>query len=225
MGENIIVQGGTFHNDAILRCFEIISRRKVVRPDIAGMMGAYGSALIAKERYVNGQESNLLRFEKLNNFKNQIYSSRCKSCANNCLLTINKFGDGNSFVSGNRCERGSGKTKLPNSIPNLYDYKYKRLFNYTPIKKENARGVIGIPRVMNIYQNYPLWFTFFTKLGFRVEISPRSNKKIFEKGMETIPSESVCYPVKLSHGHVMSLIDKEVDMIFYPCITYEKKRI
>lgn len=223
MGEKIIVQGGTFHNDAVLRSFEIITRRKVVRPNIAGIMGAYGCALIAKERYVEGEISNLLTSENLNNFKNEISYRRCDNCANNCLLTINKFDDGSCFLSGNRCERGSGKPNLVNDIPNLYAYKYKRVFQYIPLKKEKARAVIGIPRVMNIYQNYPLWFTFLTELGFRVEISPTSNNKIYKKGMETIPSESACYPVKISHGHIMSLIEKEVDIIFYPCVFYEKK--
>ncbi len=223
MGENIIVQGGTFHNDAVLRSFELILGKKVIKPEIAGMMGAYGCALIAKERYTEGENSSLLNREKINNFKSEVHHRRCDTCANKCLLTINKFDNGSSFISGNRCERGSEKSNLINDIPNLYDYKYKRLFQYVPLKKEKARAVIGIPRVMNIYQNYPLWFTFLTELGFRVEISPRSNKKIYEKGMETIPSESACYPVKLSHGHIMSLVENDVDMIFYPCVFYEKK--
>ncbi|WFD10936.1 2-hydroxyacyl-CoA dehydratase [Tepidibacter hydrothermalis] len=223
MGEKIIVQGGTFNNDAVLRSCELILGKKVIKPDIAGMMGAYGCALIAKGRYVEGENSTLLTREQLNNFKSEVHHRRCDGCANKCLLTINKFDNGSSFISGNRCERGSGESNIINDIPNLYDYKYKRLFQYVPLKKEKARAVIGIPRVMNIYQNYPLWFTFLTELGFRVEISPRSNKKIYEKGMETIPSESACYPVKLSHGHIMSLVEKDVDMIFYPCVFYEKK--
>ncbi|MCT4509314.1 MAG: 2-hydroxyacyl-CoA dehydratase [Tepidibacter sp.] len=223
MGEKIIVQGGTFNNDAVLRSCELILGKKVIKPDIAGMMGAYGCSLIAKERYVEGEISSLLTREKLNNFKSEVNHLRCDACANNCLLTINKFDNGSSFISGNRCERGSGKSNIINDIPNLYDYKYKRLFEYVPLDKDKARAVIGIPRVMNIYQNYPLWFTFLTELGFRVEISPRSNKKIYEKGMETIPAESACYPVKLSHGHIMSLVEKNVDMIFYPCVFYENK--
>ncbi|CAH2214804.1 2-hydroxyacyl-CoA dehydratase [Tepidibacter aestuarii] len=223
IGEKIIVQGGTFHNDAVLRSCELILGKKVIKPEIAGMMGAYGCALIAKERYSKGEKSSLLTIENLDNFKSEIHHRRCGACANNCLLTINKFDNKSRFISGNRCDRGSEKSNLINDIPNLYDYKYKRLFKYIPLKKEKARAVIGIPRVMNIYQNYPLWFTFLTGLGFRVEISPISNKNIYEKGMETIPSESACYPVKLSHGHIMSLVEKDVDMIFYPCVFYEKK--
>ncbi|QUI25492.1 2-hydroxyacyl-CoA dehydratase [Vallitalea pronyensis] len=223
MGDKIIVQGGTFHNEAILRSFEHISGREVVRPTIAGMMGAYGCGLLARERYVEGEKSSLLTQEKLTDFTSKVDHRRCNLCVNHCFLTINTFEDGSRFVSGNRCERGSGEETASNELPNLYDYKYKRLFQYEPIKKEQAKAVIGIPRVMNIYQNYPLWFTFLTALGFRVQISPRSHKKIYEKGMETIPSESACYPAKLTHGHMMSLIEQEVDMIFYPCIFYEKK--
>jgi predicted CoA-substrate-specific enzyme activase len=223
MGKKIIVQGGTFHNDAVLRCFELISGRKVIRPEIAGMMGAYGCALIAKERATKEDKTTLLNVDKLDNFNRTIHHRRCGLCANNCLLTINEFEDGSSFVSGNRCERGSGKVQTVSKLPNLYKYKFQRLFKYKPISKDKAKGVIGIPRVLNIYQNYPLWFTFLTELGFRVIISPRSNKKIYEKGMETIPSESACYPAKIVHGHIMSLIEKQVDMIFYPCIFYEKK--
>ncbi|GMQ58405.1 acyl-CoA dehydratase activase-related protein [Vallitalea sediminicola] len=223
MGKKIIVQGGTFHNDAVLRSFELISDRQVVRPEIAGMMGAYGCALIAKERYIEGETTTLLTKEKLNSFNRKIHHRRCGLCVNNCMLTINEFEDGRSFVSGNRCERGSGKTSLKADLPNLYQYKLQRLFRYKPISRDKAKAVVGIPRVMNIYQNYPLWFTFLTELGFRVIISPPSNKKIYEKGMETIPSESACYPAKITHGHIMSLIQKQVDMIFYPCIFYEKK--
>ncbi|MFA5527032.1 MAG: acyl-CoA dehydratase activase-related protein [Peptostreptococcales bacterium] len=224
MGNNIIVQGGTFYNDAILRSLELTLGKKVIRPDIAGLMGAYGSALIAKERYKEGEVSSLLSVTSLENFYSEVEHRRCGGCANNCLLAIQQFENGNKFISGNRCERKSQEEAgIASEIPNLYDYKYKRLFKYKPLKREKARGTIGIPRVMNIYQNYPLWFTFLTELGYRVEISPRSNKKIYEKGMETIPSESACYPVKLSHGHIMSLIEKNVDMIFYPCVFYEKK--
>ena len=223
MGTKIIVQGGTFLNDAVLRSFELISGREVVRPDIAGLMGAYGCALIAKERYMENQKSGLLNREKLDNFRSEVHYNRCNGCVNNCLLTINKFDDGSNFVSGNRCERGRGNLKAVNDIPNLYAYKYERLFKYQPLPKEKSKAVIGIPRVMNIYENYPLWFTFLTALGYRVEISPRSNKNIYEKGIDTIPSESACYPVKLAHGHIVSLIESEVDMIFYPCVFYEKK--
>lgn len=224
MGEKIIVQGGTFYNDAILRAFELVSEREAVRPDIAGLMGAFGAALIAKERYVEGKVSTLLSGERVNSFNVETSMRRCGLCGNNCLLTINKFNDKKEFISGNRCERPLGLTSKKNEVPNLFDYKYKRIFNYTPLKKEEAsRGSVGIPRVLNMYENYPFWFTFFNDLSFRVELSPRSSKSIYEMGIETIPSESVCYPAKLVHGHIMSLIKRGVKFIFYPCIPLEKK--
>jgi predicted CoA-substrate-specific enzyme activase len=223
MGEKIIVQGGTFYNNAILRCFEQVAEREVVRPDIAGLMGAFGSALIARER-CNEQVSTLLPKEKLEELNVETDIKRCGLCQNNCLLTINNFSEGRKFITGNRCERGTGEEIQKENIPNLYEYKYNRVFDYKPLSKEKAiRGTIGIPRVLNIYENYPFWFTFFTKLGFRVELSPRSSKSIYELGMETIPSESVCYPGKLVHGHIMSLVNRGIDKIFYPCIAYEKK--
>ncbi len=224
MGENIIVQGGTFYNDSILRSFEIISGREAIRPDIAGLMGAYGAAIIAKERYEVGHDSTLLKEEDILNFKVESNMRRCGLCANNCLLTINEFSNKEKFISGNRCERGAGGENLNSELPNLYDYKYKRLFDYKSLPLENAkRGIVGIPRVLNIYENYPFWHKFFTELKFRVELSPRSSKKILDLGIETIPSESVCYPAKLVHGHIMSLVNKGVEFIFYPCIAYERK--
>ncbi|HAA42871.1 MAG TPA: 2-hydroxyglutaryl-CoA dehydratase [Ruminiclostridium sp.] len=224
MGEKIVVQGGTFLNDAVLRCFEIVSEKEVVRPEIAGLMGAYGAALIALERNVPGEKSSLITMENLGEFNTQVDMKRCGKCGNNCLLTINTFNDGRKFISGNRCEKGVGLESKNEDIPNLYDYKYKRLFCYKPLgKEETCRGTVGIPRVLNMYENYPFWFTFFTHLNFRVELSPRTTKKIYELGMETIPSESVCYPGKLVHGHIMSLVNKNVDFIFYPCIPYERK--
>ena len=224
MGKKIIVQGGTFYNNAVLRAFEIISGREAVRPDIAGLMGAFGAALIAKERAEDGKKSTLLSLEQLDNFNVETSMGRCKQCANQCVLTINKFDSEREFISGNRCEKALGKSNKKEEVPNLYDYKYKRIFDYTPLKKEEAaRGVIGIPRVLNIYENYPFWFTFFTNLGFRVEVSQRSSKQVYEMGIATIPSESACYPAKIAHGHIMSLINKGVDTIFYPCIPYEKK--
>ncbi|MBZ9688703.1 2-hydroxyacyl-CoA dehydratase [Clostridium estertheticum] len=224
MGKKIIVQGGTFYNDAVLRAFELISGREAVRPDIAGLMGAFGAALIAKERTEDGKLSTLLTLEQLDSFKVETTMGRCKNCANKCVLTVNKFDKIREFISGNRCEKALGLSGKKEEIPNVYDYKYKRIFNYTPLKKEDAtRGVIGIPRVLNIYENYPFWFTFFTTLGFRVELSQRSSKQIYEMGIDTIPSESACYPAKIVHGHIMSLINKGIDTIFYPCIPYEKK--
>lgn len=224
MGEKIIVQGGTFYNDAVLRCFEIISGREAVRPDIAGLMGAYGCALIAKREYSEDKVTTLISKEKAGEINSEIRQVRCGKCTNNCLLTINKFSDGRTFVSGNRCERGAGAEKKNNDIPNLYAYKYHRLFDYyKPIDEDKApMGVIGIPRCLNLYENYPFWFTFFTDLGFRVELSEKSSKDLYEGGMETIPSESVCYPAKLSHGHIMNLVNRGIKNIFYPSIPHEQ---
>ncbi|OXT08873.1 2-hydroxyglutaryl-CoA dehydratase [Thermoanaerobacterium thermosaccharolyticum] len=222
LGEKIIVQGGTFLNDAILRSFELITGRNAVRPQIAGLMGAYGAALIAKERYVDGKSS-IIAKDKLENFTAEVSNRRCGKCTNNCLLTINKFSDGREFISGNRCERGAGKEICHNDIPNLYDYKYKKIFGYKPLSEDEAyRGTIGIPRVLNMYENYPLWFTFFTKLSFRVVLSDRSSKKLYESGMDTIPSDSACYPAKIVHGHIVNLINKGIKTIFYPCIPVEQ---
>lgn len=224
LGEKIIVQGGTFFNDAVLRSFELISGREAVRPDIAGLMGAYGAALIARERYVTGHRSTLAKAGELEAFKVESSMKRCELCSNHCLLTVNHFFDGREYISGNRCERGAGMEKTGADIPNLYDYKYRRLFKYKPLDSDQAsRGRVGIPRVLNMYENYPFWFTFFTQLKFRVELSPRSSKKVYEAGMETIPSESVCYPAKLVHGHIASLIRKGVDFIFYPSLPFETK--
>lgn len=224
LGKKIIVQGGTFYNDAVLRAFEIISEREAVRPDIAGLMGAFGAALIAKERYDGVSKSTLLNKEELDNFTVDVDMRRCGKCSNNCLLTINKFSDGKEFISGNRCERGAGLDNSTLNIPNLFDYRYHRIFDYTPLEKSKAkRGLVGIPRVLNLYENYPFWFTFFTQLDFRVELSSRSSKHIYEMGIETIPSESACYPAKIVHGHIMNLINRKIDFIFYPCIPYEQK--
>ncbi len=231
LGEKIIVQGGTFYNDAVLRCFELIAERNAVRPDIAGLMGAYGCALIAKKTYGENpaHRSSILNMEEIQSISADVKKIRCGRCTNNCLLTINKFSNGNRFISGNRCEKGEGnntaKTDAKANVPNLFDYKYKRLFDYyTPLDKEDAaRGEIGIPRALNMYENYPFWFTFFTKLGYRVVLSSPSSKELFTLGMETIPSESVCYPAKLAHGHIADLVNRGIKKIFYPCIPYEKK--
>ncbi len=224
LGNKIIVQGGTFYNKSVLRAFELISEREAIRPDIAGIMGAFGASLIAKEKFKIGYKTSLLQLHELDNFNANVLMKRCGKCANNCLLTINKFSDDREFVSGNRCERGIGLEHKTSNIPNLFDYKYKRIFDYTPTKLEKAkRGQVGIPRVLNMYENYPFWFTFFTELGFRVELSPRSSKQLYELGIETIPSESACYPAKIVHGHIMSLVNKGLNFIFYPCIPYEQK--
>lgn len=224
MGKKIIVQGGTFYNNAVLRSFELVSEREAIRPDIAGLMGAFGAAIIAKERYEQGAVSTLLSKEQIESFGMETDLRRCGMCNNNCLLTINKFSTEEELISGNRCERPLGKIEKKEEIPNMYDYKYKRTFGYVPLKKEEAkRGVIGIPRVLNMYENYPFWFTLLTDLGFRVEISPRSTKNIYELGLETIPSESACYPAKIVHGHIMALVNKGIDTILYPSISYELK--
>ena len=220
MGENIVVQGGTFNNNAILRCFELLTGKNVVRPDIAGIMGAFGSALIAKERW-NGSECDILTADELDEFTFETSLTRCQKCNNHCQLTITTFGDGGQFVSGNRCERGAGIEKTTEKLPNLYDYKYKRAFQYKALQ-DAPNGIIGMPRVLNMYENYPLWFTFFTELGFSVKLSGRSTHEIYEKGIESIPSESACYPAKLVHGHIQDLIDKGITTIFYPCIPYEQ---
>ena len=223
LGGNIVVQGGTFYNDAVLRAFEKISERQVIRPDIAGLMGAFGAALIAKERYHFNPNTTLLPIEEIKKLTFSTSLDRCPHCNNHCLLTINKFSDGRQFITGNRCERGLGLEKNADHIPNLYEYKLKRVFQYPPLKKEEAvRGTVGIPRVLNMYENFPFWAVFFKDLKFRVQLSPLSNRKIYELGIESIPSESECYPAKLTHGHVQWLINKNVDFIFYPAVPYER---
>lgn len=226
LGEKIVVQGGTFYNDAVLRSFEKISECTAIRPDIAGIMGAFGAALIAREHYSQEEETTMLSIDKINTLQFQTSMGRCKGCTNNCNLTINRFSGGRQYISGNRCERGIGKTKNKDNIPNLFEYKNKRLFGYKPLEDDKAyRGTVGIPRVLNLYENYPFWYTFFTKLGFKVILSPESTRKIYELGIESIPSESECYPAKLAHGHVMWLIKQNIDYIFYPCIPYERPEI
>jgi len=223
LGERIVVQGGTFYNDAVLRSFESIAGCQAVRPDIAGIMGAFGAALIARERYSECKGTTMLSIAEIESLEYSTTMSKCKRCTNNCRLTINKFSGGRSFITGNRCERGLGKEKSENRMPNLFEYKNKRFFGYKPLPEAEAiRGTVGIPRVLNMYENYPFWFTFFNELKFRVVLSPASTRKIYELGIESIPSESECYPAKLAHGHVEWLIEKGVSFIFYPCIPYER---
>ena len=215
LGKHIVVQGGTFYNDAVLRSFEKIANCEAIRPDIAGIMGAFGAALIARERYEEGRETTMLSIDKINELKYTTSMANCRGCTNNCRLTINKFTGGRQFISGNRCERGIGKEKNKDHVPNLFEYKYKRLFSYEPLSADKAiRGQVGIPRVLNMFENYPFWYTFFTQLKYEVVLSPTSNRKIYELGIESIPSESECYPAKLAHGHIK--------FIFYPCIPYER---
>lgn len=228
LGAHIVVQGGTFYNDAVLRAFELIVGRNVVRPDIAGLMGAYGVALLAKEQYENNLDmdyvSSISNIDELDKLEINITHIRCQGCENHCLLTINKFSNGAKYISGNRCEKGAGIVDKTLDRPNLIKYKFERTFNYTPLEEKNApRGTIGVPRVLNMYEDYPFWFTFLTNLGFRVILSEKSNRKTYEKGMESMPSESVCFPAKLSHGHIIGLINSGIKTIFYPCIPYSRK--
>ncbi len=225
LGKNIVVQGGTFYNDAVLRSFEKIANCEVIRPDIAGIMGAFGAALIARERYQAAPENSttMLTIDQINELAFTTSLVKCQGCTNSCRLTVNKFSDGRSYISGNRCERGLGKARADNDIPNLFAYKLQRIFSYEPLSDvEAVRGRVGIPRVLNMYENYPFWFTLFTKLKYQVVLSPLSNRKIYELGIESIPSESECYPAKLAHGHVEWLIRQNVDFIFYPALFYER---
>ena len=217
LGKHIVVQGGTFYNDAVLRSFEKIAGCEAIRPDIAGIMGAFGAALIARERYQDGVETTMLSIDKINHLQFTTTMAKCKGCTNQCRLTINRFTGGRQFVTGNRCERGIGKERNKEKIPNLFEYKNKLLFDRKPLEADEAvRGTVGIPRVLNMYENYPFWFEFFTALKYRVVLSPPSTRKIYELGIESIPSESECYPAKLAHGHVTWLIKQGVHFHFLP---------
>lgn len=222
IGKNVVVQGGTFYNEAVLRAFEKEADIEVIRPDIAGLMGAYGMATLAMERD-DGKGTTLLTLEELKHLTYENTMRNCGKCTNNCMLTITSFNDGREFISGNRCERGANLPLKSKTLPNLFDYKYRRVFNYRSLAQEDAiRGTVGIPRALNIYENYPFWHTFFTNLKFRVVLSARSTKAIYEKGIESIPSESACYPAKITHGHIENLIEKGIEFIFYPSVAYER---
>ncbi len=222
LGKNVVVQGGTFYNDAVLRSFETISGREAIRPDISGIMGAFGAALIARDRY-EGQETTMLSIDEINKLEFATKLARCGKCTNNCLLTINRFSGNRQYITGNRCERALGKEKNKEQIPNLFEYKLHRVFDYEPLSEEEAvRGTLGIPRVLNIYEDYPFWAVLFRELKFRLVLSPASTRKIYEMGIESIPSESECYPAKLAHGHIAWLIKEGIQTIFYPCIPYER---
>ncbi|MBQ9697746.1 MAG: 2-hydroxyacyl-CoA dehydratase, partial [Acidaminococcaceae bacterium] len=285
LGDHIVVQGGTFYNNAVLRNMEKLLGKDVIRPDIAGLMGAYGAAILsleqmeketakeakaavstagasiaassaagAKPAATAKRVSTLLGPEQLETFTVTSKSYRCNGCGNHCLVTMQTFPDGGRYFTGNRCERGEGKPKNTNKAPNIYEYKYQRMFNYPnvidasaaqhsahsngqgnapgaaqPNAKQNAqprksftarRGRIGIPRVLNMYEDFPFWAAFFGKLGYEVVLSGKSSAQIYYKGMSTIPSDSLCYPAKLVHGHVMDLVEKGVKKIFYPCMPY-----
>ena len=223
LGKHVVVQGGTFYNDAVLRSFEKISGCEAVRPDIAGIMGAYGAALIARERYDASKTTTMLPIDKILSLTYKTTMARCQGCTNHCVLTINRFDGGRQFVTGNRCERGLGGNKQKKDIPNLFDYKYPRMFDYEPLTADLApRGTVGIPRVLNMYENYPFWAVFFRELGYRTVLSPKSTRQIYELGIESIPSESECYPAKLAHGHIEWLIRQGLTYIFYPCVPYER---
>ena len=221
LGNHIVVQGGTFHNEAVLRAFEKIAGVDATCPDISGLMGAFGAALVAKDHYA-GQETTMLSLDEMLLLSYKSATVRCGGCGNRCMLTVNNFG-GRKHISGNRCEKGAGNSNKGKTAPNMVEFKRKRLFNpYKPLTEENApRGTIGIPRVLNMYENYPFWATFFKELGFRVVLSPYSDRKIYELGMESIPSESECYPAKLAHGHVQWLVNQGIKTIFHPCVFYE----
>ena len=221
LGGHIVVQGGTFYNKAVLRALEKIAGAQVTCPDISGLMGAFGAALIARSDY-NGQPTSMLPLEDIVSMTYTSSSRRCGGCSNNCMLTVNRFPGGRTHVTGNRCEKGLGSAGANKRAPNMFEYKRRRLFGYEPLdEKEAPRGVIGLPRVLNMYENYPFWAVFFRELGFRTVLSPLSGRRIYELGMESIPSESECYPAKLAHGHVQWLIDSGIKTIFHPCVFYE----
>ena len=228
LGDKVLVQGGSFMNDALLRVMERLLGREVFRPDIAGLMGAYGAALLVARRPVTEGSRHPLESAALRSLRIETRRLRCQGCGNHCRLTLNRFSNGRRFVSGNRCERGAGQNGTPGEgghapMPNIYAWKNRRLFAYTPLDAAQApRGELGIPRVLNIYEHYPFWFTFFTHLGFRVILSPPSDKDIFDLGLSSMPSQTVCYPAKLAHGHVTALLRQGVKRIFFPCLPRER---
>ena len=215
LGQHIVVQGGTFYNDAVLRAFERELGKDVIRPAIAGLMGAYGAALYAQRV----TESTLLTSEQLTSFVHTAKAATCQGCTNHCRLTVNRFGDGKKHISGNQCERGLGyDTSKAESVPNLHAFKRAYLNNLS--QGDGSRGTVGIPMALGMYELYPFWHGVFTSLGFRVKASAQSTRHTYEKGQFSIPSDTACYPAKLMHGHVEELIAEGVDAIFYPCLTY-----
>ena len=223
LGKHIVVQGGTFHNRGVLRAFEKIAEVEATCPDISGLMGAFGAALTAKNHY-SGKQTTMLSLDGILKLSYTSKSVRCGGCGNNCMLTINRFDGGRRHISGNRCEKGAGNIGTSVKAPNMVEYKRQVIFDYPPLsEKEAKRGTIGIPRVLNMYENYPFWATFFKELGFRVVLSPFADRKIYEMGMESIPSESECYPAKLAHGHVQWLVNQGIKTIFHPCVFYERQ--
>ena len=224
IGTYVVVQGGTFMSDATLRAFEKLTGREAIRPDIAGCMGCYGAALLARDRAGEDGTSTLLSRDQIDNLQVKQTKAHCGRCSNNCLLTINNFGNGHKFITGNRCEKGAGHKRNKVEAPNLFAFKNKLLFDRPVLDPKTApHGTVGIPRALNMYENYPFWHAFFTELGFSVVLSDQSNKKTYEAGIESMPSESVCYPAKLSHGHIMNLLEKDPDFIWMPCIRWERQ--
>ncbi len=214
LGENIVVQGGTFYNDAVLRAFERELGKNVIRPGIAGLMGAYGAALCSKRCTV----STIITKDALQGFTHTSKSATCKGCTNNCHLTINTFADGRKYISGNRCEKGLGLEKQSAEIPNLYEFKRKALLSMQG--GEAKRGTVGLPLALGMYELLPLWYGIFSHLGFKVILPEMSSRRTYEKGQLSIPSDTVCYPAKLMHGHIAELLTKKTDAIFYPCLSY-----
>ena len=216
LGENVVVQGGTFYNDAVLRAFEQELSRNVIRPAIAGLMGAYGAALYSKRI----KNSTIMKKDELENFEHTSRSAVCKGCTNNCHLTVNTFSGGKKYISGNQCERGLGLEKVSETIPNLHAFKRDYLTSLQKENKNAKRGTLGIPLSLGMYELLPLWYSLFAKLGFDVRVSSMSTKRTYEKGQFSIPSDTACYPAKIMHGHIEELVDSGVDAIFYPCLTY-----
>lgn len=217
LGKRVVVQGGTFLNDAVLRAFEQEMGVEVVRPNIAGLMGAYGAALYSKNKSKGNGKSKLANKETLKNFVHDIKVTNCGMCSNNCRLTINSFGGGRRFIAGNRCERPITKKSQSNEL-NMYAVKLKMLEEYKPV--EGLRGKLGMPMALNMFEMYPFWYRFFTELKFEVFHSPFSTRKLYQRGQQTIPSDTVCFPAKLVHGHIQTLIDEGAETIFYPCMSY-----
>lgn len=215
LGENIVVQGGTFYNDAVLRAFEKELGKNVVRPTVAGLMGAYGAALYAMDHC---KGSSLISKEKLESFAHSAKSVLCNGCTNRCHLTVNDFGGGKKYISGNRCEKGLGKTNVKEPLPNLYAFKRNYLTSLS--RGENKKGKIGLPLALGMYELLPLWHGIFYDLGFEVALSPMSTRRTYEKGQFSIPSDTVCYPAKIAHGHIETLLDEGVDAVFAPCLSY-----
>ena len=219
LGRNIVVQGGTFYNEAVLRAFEKEMGVEVIRPDIAGLMGAYGAALFGKAHARPGARSTVLTLPELEAFTQKVNTVQCQGCGNHCQLTVNIFADGKRFISGNRCDKPV-TGKATDEDLDLYAYKLGLLLDYKPQNQENSRGTIGLPLCLNMYELLPFWHTLFTRLGFTVKTSPVSSRALYQEGQATIPSDTACFPAKLAHGHIAELVKMGVVAVFYPCMSY-----